>query len=77
LQFRHFSYKVVQPGEKKPPGRPYSSLLYLKGAYKRDGEILFTRAWSDRTSSNGFKLKESRFRLDIRNKFFTIRIVRH
>jgi len=42
----------------------------LKGAYKQEGEWLFTRADSDRTRRNGFKLGQGRFRLDIRKKFF-------
>ncbi|GAB0204594.1 hypothetical protein GRJ2_002925000 [Grus japonensis] len=34
----------------------------LKGTHKKSGERLFTRACSDRTRGNGFKLKEGRFR---------------
>ena len=49
----------------------------MKGAYRKAGEGLFARAWSDRTRGNIFKLKEGRFRLDIRKKFFTVRVVRH
>jgi len=50
---------------------------YLKGAYKKDGDRLFSRACCNRTRSNGFKLREGRFRLDRRKKFFALRVVKH
>ena len=54
-----------------------AAFQYLKGAYRKAGEGLFTRACSDRTRGNGIKLKDGRFRLDIRRKFFTMSMVRH
>jgi len=54
-----------------------SAFQHMKGAYKKAGEGLFGRAWSDRTRSSGFKLKEGRFKSGIRKKFFAMRVVRH
>ncbi|KAK4808965.1 hypothetical protein QYF61_015199 [Mycteria americana] len=47
-----------------------AAFRYLKGAYKKDGDRLFSRACCDRTKGNGFKLKEGRFRPDVRKTFF-------
>ena len=54
-----------------------ATFQYLKGAYRDAGEGLFIRDCSDRTRDNGFKLKQGKFRLDIKRKFFTVRVVRH
>ncbi|KAK4824946.1 hypothetical protein QYF61_021634 [Mycteria americana] len=63
----------------RPPHNKDMDLFerYLKGPYKKAGEGLFTRACGDRTRGNGSELKKGRFRLGIRKKFFTMRVVRH
>ncbi|KAK4822958.1 LOW QUALITY PROTEIN: hypothetical protein QYF61_024255 [Mycteria americana] len=53
-----------------------AAFQYLKGAYRKDGDRLFGKACCDRARSNGFKLREGRFRLELRKKCFTMRVVK-
>ncbi|KAK4826356.1 hypothetical protein QYF61_007950 [Mycteria americana] len=64
-------------GERRLQGDLIAAFQYIKGAHKKDGERLFTKACSDRTRGNGFKLEKGRFSLDMRKKFFMMRVVKH
>ena len=44
--------------------------LYLKGDCRKEGDRLFGRITCDRTRGNDCKLKEERFRQDIRKKSY-------
>ena len=54
-----------------------AAFQYLKGGHKKERDRLFSKVCCDRKGGNGFERKEGRFRLDIKNKFLIIRVVRH
>lgn len=49
----------------------------LRGLIKKEGEGVFIEIERGRIKGNGFKLKRTRFRLTVRQRFCTMRVVRH
>jgi len=75
-RLREFGLFSLQ--KRRLQGHLIAAFEYLKEAYRKDGYKHFSRPYCcDRKRHNGFKLKEVRFRLDIRKTFFTIRVVKH
>ena len=73
----HFYYEkrlrglgLFSLGKRTHQGDLIAAFQYIKEAYKKEGERLFTNTCSNMTRGNSFKLKEGRLRLDIRKIFF-------
>ena len=54
-----------------------AAFQYLKRPYKKARKGHFIKDFSGRMKGNSFQLKEGRFILDIRKKFFIVRVVSH
>ncbi|KAK4826726.1 hypothetical protein QYF61_010979 [Mycteria americana] len=83
-ELEHLSYEdrlrelgLFRLEKRRLRGDLLAAFQYLTGTYRKEGERPFSKACHDRTRSNGFKLREGRFRLDLRKKLFTMRVVSH
>ena len=63
--------------EGKVAWRPHGNVAVSAGACREAGEGLWIRNCSDRTKSNGCKLKEGKASFGIRKKFFSVIVERY
>ena len=63
--------------KRKLQGNLIAAFQYLREAYRKAWKGLFIRASSNWRRGDDSELDEGRFRLDIRKKFFTVRVVKH